>query len=176
MVGTVVNFCTNEFRFLRDCLEQALLFSDEVVAVAASHFFDGTLENRELLEKIYTAFPQVQFVEYPFLPAAIPNWIFHEVNLENFWHCLSRWIGFSKLSSRVKWVLFLDADEVADGKRFSAWMKMGEFTEEKVLKLANYWYFIEPIYRAKSFEDSVLFVSKDQVTADLILHSHERDA
>ncbi|MDE3055813.1 MAG: hypothetical protein KGI80_03880 [Verrucomicrobiota bacterium] len=175
-VATVVNFCTNELCFLRPCLEQASLFSNEVVVVVASHFFDGTPENRLLLDQIYRAFPAVLFVEYPFLPSAIPSKVFKQVRKENFWHSLSRWIGFSHLSKEIQWVLFLDADEVAEGERFSSWLRSSSLSSPAAFKLANYWYFREPVYRATTLEDSCLLVSKEDVLKDFVLHSDERDA
>ncbi len=175
-VGTVVNFCSNESRFIRPCLEQALLFSNQVVVVLANHFFDGTPENRDLLEQIYAAFPNCQFVEYPFVPGSIPKRIFQNVRPDAFWHCLSRLIGASVLHDSIESVLFLDADEVIDGARFAEWLDCSGYECHTALKLANYWYFRESIYRADHFEDSVVLAQRKALSSDLLLHNHERDA
>jgi len=36
------------------------------IVPVCDHFFDGSPENRPLLEKIYSAFPEILFIEYPF--------------------------------------------------------------------------------------------------------------
>ena len=175
-VGTIVNFCTNESRFIQPCLEQALLFSSQIVVIVASHFFDGTPENRELLNQIYRAFPECLFVEYPFAPASIPPRVFRTVRPDAFWHCISRLIGVMMLEDHVESALFLDADEVPDGVRLSEWLDCSDYEHHVALKLANYWYFREPIYRARALEDSAVLVQKRALTADLLLHDQERDA
>ena len=175
-LGTVVNFCTNESRFIKPCLEQALLFSSQVVVSVASHFFDGTPEDRELLERIYAAFPECQFVEYPFAPDRIPKRIFKAVHPDAFWHCLSRFIGVSMLDEKIESTLFLDADEIADGARLAEWLDCSDYEHHTALKLANYWYFREPVYRAENLEDSIVLVQKRALTADLILDDGERDS
>jgi hypothetical protein len=46
------------------------------------------------------------------------------------------------------------------------------------MKLANYWYFREPIYRAKNIiEDSIVFIKKNHAdNIALTMHTHERTA
>lgn len=175
-IGTVVNFCTNESGFIGACLEQVLHFSEQVVVPVASHFFDGTPEDVSLLQTIYEAFPECLFVEYPFIPDQIPPRVFQKVRPASLWHCLSRLIGVEHLKEEIETVLFLDADEIADGPRVSSWLKGGDYQRYSVLKLANYWYFREAIYRADTLEDSILLAKRQHLSADLLLHNDERDA
>ena len=175
-VATVINFCTNESRFIKSCLEQALVFSRQVVVSVSSHFFDGTPENRALLAEIYAAFPQCNFVEYPFAPKNIRRSILKAVGSEHFWHCVSRLVGLHCLREEIDTVFFLDADEVADGERVQEWLDYSDYQQHRVLKLANYWYFREPCHRAEALEDSIVLVQKKALTADLLLHSDERCA
>jgi|GEM_PF-692914 len=175
-VGTVVNFCTNESRFISACLKAALKFSSQVVVPVASHFFDGTSENRDLLEEIYGAFPECLFIEYPFVPDKIPSSIFKAVHPDPFWHCLSRLIGAWNLKDSIETVLFLDADEVADGRAMAEWLDCSDYEQHTALKLANYWYFREPIYQAEKLEDSIVLVQKKALTPDTLLHDKERNA
>lgn len=175
-LATLINFCTNEKRFIRPCIEQAQIFSKQVIVAVASHFFDGSEENRELLEQIYAAFPKCLFIEYPFLPQAIPKRIFRSVRPEAFWHCLSRLIGVLSLDPSIESVLFLDADEIVDGYRMAEWLDCSGYECHTVLRLANYWYFREPIYQADRFEDSAILAQKRALSIELLLHNHERDA
>lgn len=175
-IGTVVNFCTNESRFISACLKAALQFSSKVVVPVASHFFDGSPENRDLLERVYAAFPECLFIEYPFIPEKIPSSIFKAVRPEPFWHCLSRLIGVWALDESIETVLFLDADEVADAPGMVEWLGCSDYEQHRVLKLANYWYFREPIYQAENLEDSIVLVQKKALTAELLLQDEERNA
>lgn len=175
-IGTVVNFCTNETRFISACLKAALQFSTQVVVPVASHFFDGTPEKYEILEEIYASFPECLFVEYPFIPDEIPASLFKAVRPESFWHCLSRLIGAWTLDGSIETVLFLDADEVADGGAMVEWLDCSDYEQHTVLKLANYWYFREPIYQAETLEDSIVLVQRKALTPDMLLHNEERNA
>ncbi|MBX7066526.1 MAG: hypothetical protein K1X28_04795 [Parachlamydiales bacterium] len=175
-VATIINFCSNESRFIRATLEQALKFSMQVIVPVCDHFFDGSLENRPLLEKIYSAFPDCLFVEYPYLPKKIPKKILKKVDPAHFWHSLSRLIGFSFLEESVEMVLFLDADEVPDGKRFSEWLECSDYRQHTALKLSNYWYFRDPANQALKYEDSIVLAQRKALETEILLHQDERDA
>ncbi len=175
-ISTIVNFCSNESRFLSATLTQALLFSHQVIVPVCDHFFDGTPENRPLLEQIYAAFPQCLFIEYPFIPQKIPKKVLKKVDPAHFWHSLSRFIGVSFVDEEVETVLFLDADEVPDGQRFAEWLDCSDYMLHTTLKLANYWYFREPTHQALHLEDSIVLVQKRALEAEILLHRQERDA
>lgn len=175
-IATIVNFCSNESRFIRATLEQAHLFSHQVIVSVCDHFFDGIPENRPLLEQIYAAFPQCLFIEYPYLPKKIPKKMWKKVDPSHFWHSFSRLIGVAYLQEEVETVLFLDADEVPDGRRFAEWLDSSDYVHHTTLKLANYWYFREPIHQALHFEDSIVLVQKRALEKEILLHQEERDA
>lgn len=175
-IATIVNFCTNESRFLKICLEESFQCSRQVIVVVCDHFFDGTTENRELLERIYRAFPDCLFVEYPFIPHRISKRLFKKVDPAHFWHSLSRLIGAQFLSEDIESVLFLDTDEIPEGRRFAEWLECSDYTCHTVLKMANYWYFREPCYQADHWEDSVVLVQRRALKPHLLLKQEERDA
>lgn len=175
-LSTIVNFCSNESRFIKATLEQALTFSLQVIVPVCDHFFDGVPENRPLLEKIYVAFPDCLFVEYPYLPKKIPKSIWKKVDPGHFWHSFSRLIGFSFLDEEIETVLFLDADEVPDGKRFAEWLECSDYRHNTALKLSNYWYFREAANQALKYEDSVVLAQKKALESEILLHKDERDA
>lgn len=175
-VSTIVNFCSNESRFIKATLEQALFFSEQVIVPVCDHFFDGTPENRQLLDEVYAAFPECLFVEYPYLPEKIPKRVWKKVEPAHFWHSFSRLVGVSVLDEGIETVLFLDADEVPEGSRFAEWLDCSDYRHHTTLKLANYWYFREPSNQALSFEDSVVLVQRKSLESELLLHQDERDA
>lgn len=175
-IAAIINFCTNESRFIQASLEQASLFASQVIVPVCDHFFDGTPENRPLLEQIYAAFPNCLFIEYPFVLNQIPQRIWKKIAPAHFWHSLSRLIGFSYLEEKIDSVLFLDADEVPDGRRFAEWLECSDYHHHTAMKLANYWYFREPTNQSLRFEDSVVLVQKRALEPTLILREEERDA
>lgn len=175
-ICTIVNFCSNESRFIKDCIEQALIFSKQVIVTVCDHFFDGSPENRSLLEEIYAAFPGCLFVEYPYVPQKIPKRVWKQVDPAHFWHSFSRLVGFSCVDEEIETVLFLDADEIPDGKRFFEWLECSDYRHHTVLKLANYWYFREPSNQALHFEDSVVLAQKRALDSEILLKQEERDA
>src|SRR5689334_2116292 len=67
-LGTVISYCTNDFRFIGKCIEEARRFSHSIVVAVADHFFDGVPENRALLNATYQAHPDCLFVEFAYLP------------------------------------------------------------------------------------------------------------
>ncbi|OGN55633.1 MAG: hypothetical protein A3D96_00880 [Chlamydiae bacterium RIFCSPHIGHO2_12_FULL_44_59] len=175
-IATIVNFSSNESRFIQATLSQVLLFSRQVIVPVCDHFFDGTLENRVLLKRVYEAFPECQFIEYPFEPAKIPKAVFKKINPAHFWHSLSRLIGVSHLDEEIETVLFLDADEVPDGHRFGEWLRASDYRGHTAIKFSNYWYFRDPVNQAIETEDSVVLAQRGALELEIVLHQDERDA
>ncbi|MCC6127866.1 MAG: hypothetical protein IT584_01525 [Chlamydiae bacterium] len=151
-------------------------FARQILISVCDHFFDGTPENLELLDQIYRSFPDCTFIQYPFAPQKIPKRLFKDISIEHFWHSLSRLVAAQSLESSIETVLFLDADEVPDGKRFQGWLADSDYRKHIALRLANYWYFREPRYQATSWENSVLLVQRRALENSLLLQDRERDA
>lgn len=175
-IAAIINFCSNETRFISACIEQAQVFAKQVIVPVCDHFFDGTAENRALLEQVYRAHPNCLFVEYPYIPADVPRRIFKDVDPAHFWHSCSRLIGSCFLDDSIEAVLFLDADEIADGEKFARWIESSDYHQHTVMKMANFWYFREPVHQAIVWEDSVVLVQTKALSPHLILHQEERDA
>ena len=60
-ITTVLMYCSNDFRWIEKCVEQASKISNEIIIPVCDHYFDGTSENRELLNKAYEI-----LAKYPF--------------------------------------------------------------------------------------------------------------
>ncbi|MBS0624601.1 MAG: hypothetical protein JSS32_00955 [Verrucomicrobia bacterium] len=175
-IAAIVNFCTNESRFLKACIEQARLFARQIIIPVCDHFFDGTPEKAEELDLIYRSFPDCTFIQYPFIPDQIPKGLFKRIAPNHFWHSLSRLIAVNYLEDTIETILFLDADEVPDGKKFSEWLDSSDYHQHMALKLANYWYFREPRYQATLWEDSIVLAQRRALTSRLLLDEREREA
>jgi len=175
-VATIINFCSIEARFLETCIKQCRLFSRQIIIPVCDHFFNGVPENQELLQRIYASFPDCLFVEYPFEPHRIPKRSFQEVTYAHFWPCVSRLIGSRFLNDDIEMVMFLDADELPNGKNFLQWLEISDCVHHSVLKLANYWYFREPRFQSLRWEDSIILAQRRTLSPAILLHKSERDA
>ena len=175
-IAAVINFCTNESRFLKASIEQARIFARQILILVCDHFFDGTPENEQELDLIYRSFPDCTFIQYPYIPNQISPQLFDKVAPSHFWHSLSRLIATHYLDHEIETVLFLDADEIADGKKFAEWLESSDYHQHTVLRFANYWYFREPKYQALNWEDSVVLAHLGTLNSRILLHEKERDA
>jgi hypothetical protein len=128
VIATVINFSSNEVRFLKACLEEALLFSERVIVCFADHFFDGTEENLPLIYGAARAHPEVTFIQYPFSKAN-----FYGDHPPSFWHSLGRMIG-------SRWAE--ESDYLKNIGR-SVWQVIGTFAKrafgQKRLKIRPFW-------------------------------------
>jgi hypothetical protein len=165
-VAAIINFCTTEARFLKACIEQVRYFAHQIIIPVCDHFFDGKPENRALLEQIYRSFPDCLFVEFPYLPNKSPAYL----------ASVSRMVGTQFLHDEIDRLFFVDADEIPEGKKIVSWFNSSDWAQYSVLKLASYWYFREPRYRAQQWEDAILFVQRKTLDASLLLHERERAA
>jgi hypothetical protein len=178
VLSTVINFCTNDFRFLRACIEGAHPFSHSILVNVCDHYFDGTEENYALLEHAYRSFPECVFIEYPFDPVHsyrrfTPHFPEH-LNWRHEWHNTGRWIAFHFLPQECNFILFLDVDEVVDGTRFRQWLNQNAIMPYSALRLAAYWYFREARYRADCCDDISLLVNKKALHPDHLWSTDER--
>ncbi|NGX59748.1 MAG: hypothetical protein KR126chlam3_00905 [Chlamydiae bacterium] len=169
MFATIINFSSNEAPFLRQCLEEVLCFSDQILVCVSDRFFDGTPEDLSLLKGIYASHPNIDFIQYPF---SKDN--FYGKHSAHFWHNIGRMIGTHFLKAEITNVLFLDADEIVEGKRFRRWLETFPIQDYAALRLSCYWYFREAKYRANEVEDTPLLISKAALHYEALMHPEER--
>ncbi len=174
-VATIINFCSNEYRFLEKCIEQARKFSKEIYITVCDHFFDGTEENVDLIHYIFTQFPDCKFIYYPFLLHKISKKLQKKLG-DNFCCGFSRYLGYFFSDPKIEYLLFLDADEIVEGELFLKWLDRFPIHEFSALRLANYWYFREDCFRAKNLEDSALFIKRALLSKKNILQEGDRNA
>jgi hypothetical protein len=66
-IATIINYCTTDYKFIGHCINEAKSFSDQVIVPVCDHFYDGTPEDRELLEKTYKEnLSNAEFCEYKY--------------------------------------------------------------------------------------------------------------
>jgi hypothetical protein len=166
-ITTIINYCSNEYMFLKACIEHARPFSTEVIVPYCNRFLDGTPENKDLLDKsTIENSNKATFVEFEYDPSQSSRW--H--------HNAARRIGIDVASEYTEYFLLLDTDEIVESDRFVQWINNQEGKLLDSYKLANYFYFRDVKYRSKSIEDSVVFVKKGPLTNndELVFHPEER--
>jgi hypothetical protein len=164
-ITTVINYCTNDYRFIGPNIDQCLKFSDEIIIPVCDHFLDGSIENQLLLNESYQLQqidPRVKFSEF--------NWIGGQT--PKFFHNMSRWIGF--LQSTYDYILFLDADEIIDGDIMKNYLQTEEYKGYDVVTFECYWYFRDPIYRAYNTEQAGSLFKSTILSESLIFSDYER--
>lgn len=177
MITTIINYCTNDERFLRKNWEEAKKFSSSIIVSVCDHFFDGALENRRKLNQTYHRFSEIRFVEFhwnekqlytPFL--SIPA---DDEERLCLWHSTARYAA-AQFAADTEWVLFLDADEIADGERLSRWLK-----NEDLRSYDAVW-FAAHMYRFSAFEQKIkkqyapLLIRQNGLTAGRLMNVRER--
>ena len=162
-IASLITYCTNEYRFVKHCIDHALPFSDQVIVSTSDHFFDGTKENREILDKTYSENPKAQFIESEWTPG---------YNVR-YWCNMARLVGSQQINDNIDWVILLDSDEIFDTDLFVDFLKTTELKYDSY-KLANYYYFREPIYQSSVWEDSIVLCKRNLFNVDVFHPYHER--
>lgn len=173
-VATVINFCSNEYRFLSHCIAEAKKFCQTIHIALADHFFDGKKEDIAHLRYIAAEFPEAKFFLYPFFPGSFFGKKQNASTTTHMWHNAARMVSFHFLPKETNYVLFLDADEIVEGNRFAKWLNDFPYQKYEAIKLSCYWYFREPAFQSKHYETSPLFMKKTAISRKLIMQKDER--
>jgi hypothetical protein len=148
---TVLQYSTIDYRFLETSLKQVSKFSDKIVIPICDHFFDGELEDQELLRKSFEIIKKYSNCEV---------YMFEWQGLKStniYYNVLSRQLGTTVSDS--DWLLYIDVDEIVD-EEFIDWFHTIKHTLNSYW-LTCYWYFREPIYRAIQTEGAGLLIRKE---------------
>lgn len=177
-IGTIITYCTNDFRFISKCIEEAKVFSKEIIIPVCDHFFDGTPENRRILDQTYATHPDCVFIEFSYLPDRLYSQ-YHKLKPDDkdwaaFWAATTRYIGFQYLDPSTEYVLFIDSDEICEGEKFLAWHESAVDRAFDAMRLGSYYYSISPRERSKLKVNLPLFVKKDRFAPLTLFNGLER--
>lgn len=177
-ICTIISYCTNDFRFISKCIEEAKVFSKQIVVVVCDHFFNGEEENRLLLEATYEAHPDCQFIEFAYLPDRIYS-KYHSVSPDDkdwaiYWAATTRFVGLQYIDPEIETVLFLDSDEILEGNRFLEWFESGRDQEYEVMRLSSYYYAIQANLQSNLFVNLPLIVQKEKFKGLTLFNGLER--
>jgi len=170
MVSVVINYCSIDAPFISHTVAQARLFSDDVIVSAFDHLFSGLPEDPAALQSLEAA---------PTSPGASKGAAGVRVIVQKwsadkppkYWHNAARFAGAE--AAKHEWVLFLDADEVPEGALMRDFLKTLPRTYD-AYSFACYWYFREPIYRARREFECAVMLNKRIISRDLIFSDAER--
>lgn len=160
-ITTVISYCSLDARFLEKCILQAGAFSKEVIVVSADHRFNGTPEDRQLLDELQIRYPLVRFIELEWTP--------HDN--ARYWHNMMRWVG--KEAASTPWIMFLDADEIPEGERMRAYLAAQPMDQDAYI-FSCYWYFRDATLQATKTEHCGLLIRCDLLTESMVFSDQER--
>lgn len=174
-ISTVINYCTNDYRFLAKCIQEVKKFSSELLIITWDHFFNCEPENRELLNQTYADFPEISFLEFAHLKDKLYNpyvactkedddWI-------DYWHSTTRFVSFFFLDSSSDYILYLDSDEIIEGDLFQEWLKTKEYEQYEAIRWLQHYYFRSASFQAEDYQIGGLFAKKEKITLPILMHN-----
>lgn len=160
-ISVVISYSELEDIFLKPLLKQCLNFSNDVVVVSYNKLFNGGGNNLNYASNIINQYQNVR-LEVLNLPAYVPH--------TNYYHNLMRTVGTHFCG--YDYVLHLDADEIPDDS-FCNWLEE-DWHPDGIYWFTSYWYFRDPIYRAKSWEAFGLLANKKDLDWDVWLKTERK--
>lgn len=191
-IATVISYCTNDYKFLKPCIDHVLSFSKQIVVPVCDHYFNGEEEDRELLERSYKENTNAEFIEFEYNPEAYRGLGMQRLNdpftpvkymididpaEKWFWHQIQRLTGFNSVNNDIDYVLFLDVDEIVETEKFIEWLNKFPYKDYSSIRFETYWYFRETKFRAVQTEDwnAITLVKKDKLLDEAFFkHDSER--
>jgi len=144
----------------------------------ATIFFGGEKEDLALLHQTYAEHPDCEFIEIAHTKDRLYNRYINRSPKDNdwqdFWHSTTRYVPFFFLKEAIEYILFLDSDEIIEGKKFAEWLEGGEHLRYDAIRFLQYYYFREARYRAKDFQTGGLMAKKSAVKPFLLMNTDDR--
>lgn len=173
MISICYNYSSMDREFLDDIIRESKYVSDDIILTYVDHFFDGTPENQALIDSTHILCNglgvKVNRIKYdPQITSAYD----HKIKVFKYLHNICRLK--SSIKTKYDYILFLDGDEVLDGKNMNLWLKSINIYDYTSYSFATYWYFRSKKYRAKTLEDSAILISKKMLNYDTFMNIFER--
>jgi hypothetical protein len=177
-ITAVISFCSNDWRFLKRCIDGVTPFSHQVLITVCDHFFDGSLENYALLEEAFRRFPNCSFIEFCFDPSRSyrpfsPLFPEH-CNWRHEWHNTGRWLSYLLAGTKTDFFLFLDCDEIVDPSSFSQWLSSVAIHTLSACRFSCYSYFRDARFEATTHADFSLLAKRVKLRSEHLWDEDER--
>lgn len=192
-IATIINYCSNDYKWLKPCIEHVKDFSSQIIVPYCDHYFNGEPEDFNLLDKSYNEnCKDATFIEFEYNPDVYKDlglkrlndpfqsnkyYINIDVTESWFWHQVQRLTGFKCVHDDIEYVLFLDTDEIIDTIRYINWLNAFPYKDYNCIRFETYWYFRLTKFRAIQTEDwnAISLVKKNCVSDDIFfMHDSER--
>lgn len=190
-VAVVVSTSSTEAAFLKSLVEQATKFASTIVIAVGDCRFGGDYapEPRDWLQQVLrgAVMPQegVRVASFSVSPDT-----HNPLSLRPgaFWHNVSRIVGTREALNTLgaaDWVLYLDGDEIPDGDACQAFFSSEAWAArhpDRVHRLVNHWYFMDPCFQSTQNENSAILVpvgmlqkGDDETLLNAFMRDYERD-
>ncbi len=178
-ITAVISFCSNDWRFIKQCVDGISAFCGQVIITVCDHFFDGSKENYGLLEEAFRRFPECTFLLFHFDPEESyrrfsPITPGHQ-DWRHEWHNTGRYLSYFYCLSETEWLFFLDSDEIIDSKRFGEWLKQADFENFSTYRFVGLRYFREAKFEALPHDHLSLLVKKTAIDPQFLWDADERE-
>lgn len=177
-IATIINYCTNDYRFLSRSIAEVSPFSSQIIVPVCDHFFDGYPENRPLLETCYAQHPNVRFLEFAYDAKELYSpYVRRSPEDEDWrilWHSTARYLSFLYLDDSIEYLLFLDADEIVEGKKFANWLQNEDYQKWNALWFFAYQYGFSPFNPSPDYQLTGLLIRRRSIFPLLLFNLQER--
>jgi hypothetical protein len=168
-VGVVINYCSLENRFINRVVEECrhfVKFKQDIKIVRLQHLLTGE-EDHDAIDFRYEddGLESMTIITSPETIAEHGG---------RHYHNLCRYAGWKCMSPNVDYVLFLDADEVPDGKKFKKFLDTFKYENFNGMSFDAHWYFRSPENQATTPEETTALFKRDVLTKENFFGPHER--
>jgi hypothetical protein len=166
-VGVVINYCENDHKFLKPCIDNVKKFSKNIVVTFCEKLFNGESQDLSKIQIFQRQNPDITFISFPYEPTY--------KSAPRDGHNKCRILGYEHLIGKVDKILFLDVDEIVDGDLFKEWLDNSKDVHDyDHMNFGCYWYYREPHWRATVNEFCGSFHSMDAITKESLETGAER--
>lgn len=144
-ISTVITYSELDKNFIDFVIKESVKFSSEIIISYSYDWWDGEYQPHTYIKTLKEKYKGVKFVTYKYDGLLVGK------RGTGIMGNISRLTGYKEISIDPDFVLFLDGDEIPDGKKIKETFFNKEHTHNSYY-LWGYWYWREPIYQAKSTE------------------------
>lgn len=185
-IGCVLLATSDDFDFLKSSLRNIHDIFFKINVMIGDKFWNGDPEDEDKINELIDKtelYDNVSIMKYnvgkklynPWTSKVLPD---IQVNDSMYWEGYARVIGTINMPLNTEYIIYLDSDEIIDNNQFKTWLNYDLYKNYDIIKFANFWYWREPIYRARNYiEDSVTMVkykfaynNKDYIFSNLGRH------
>jgi hypothetical protein len=161
-ISVVINYCSNDEKFIKTNITNCLKFSNDVIVVYCTHLLNGTPENIDKIKLLKNTFPEITLLEIKF-----------DLSKDKkYHHNLFRWEG--KNVSKNNYVLFLDADEIFEPDSMVTYLETKDFLNYDVVSFECFWYYRDVKFQATTTEQCGALYRKSILNENIMFSYYER--